>query len=75
MGISIFKKSRGKEEIDIIVVGKEGLLEMARKYYKEHQSVYLATLLEYENAHDYEKMKEIGNEVLDKLECDLRMRG
>jgi len=55
--------------------GTDGLLEMARKGYKEHPSVYLATLLEYEKTHDYEKMKEIGKEALDKLDRDLRVRG
>jgi len=55
--------------------GKDDLLEMARKGYKEHPSVYLATLLEYEKTHDYEKMKEIGKEALDKLDRDLRIRG
>lgn len=55
--------------------GTMGLVEMARQGYKEHPSVYLAALLEYEKAHDYEKMKEIGTEALDKLECDLKIRG
>ena len=55
--------------------GTEGLLEIARKGYKEHPSLYLAALLEYEKIHEYEKMKEIGKEALDKLECDLKIRG
>ncbi|HHY72033.1 MAG TPA: hypothetical protein GX497_02160 [Bacillus bacterium] len=55
--------------------GTEGLLEMARKGYKEHPSVYLAALLEYEKTHDYEKMKEIGKEALDRIENDLKIRG
>lgn len=54
--------------------GTDGLVEMARKGYKEHPSVYLAALIEYEKTHDYEKMKEIGMEALDKLESDLKMR-
>lgn len=54
--------------------GTEGLVEMARKGYKEHPSVYLAALKEYEKNHDYEKMKEIGIEALDKLESDLKIR-
>ena len=55
--------------------GTEGLVEMARKGYEEHPSVYLAALMEYEKTHDYEKMKEIGMEALDKLESDLKIRG
>jgi len=55
--------------------GAEGLLEIARKGYKEHPSVYLATMLEYEKTHEYEKMKEIGKEALDRIECDLKIRG
>ena len=55
--------------------GTDGLLEMARKGYKEHPSVYLAVLLEYEKTHDYEKIKEIGKEALDKLDPNLRIRG
>lgn len=55
--------------------GTEGLLEMARKGYKEHPSVYLAALLEYEKIHDYEKMKEIGKEALDRIESDLTIHG
>ncbi|SFG92663.1 hypothetical protein SAMN05660649_03161 [Desulfotomaculum arcticum] len=55
--------------------GTEGLLEMARKGYKEHPSVYLAALLEYEKTHNYEKMKEIGKEALDRIESDLKIRG
>ena len=55
--------------------GTIGLVEMARQGYKEHPSVYLAVLLEYEKVHDYEKMKEIGKEALNKLECDLKLRG
>ncbi|KJR44918.1 hypothetical protein UF75_4711 [Desulfosporosinus sp. I2] len=55
--------------------GTEGLLEMARKGYKEHPSVYLAALLEYEKTHDYEKMKGIGKEALDRIESDLKIRG
>ena len=55
--------------------GTLGLVEMARKCYKEHPSVYLAVLLEYEKVHDYEKMKEIGKEALENLECDLKIRG
>lgn len=54
--------------------GTEGLLEMARRGYKEHPSVYLAALLEYEKTHDYEKMKEIGKEALDRIESDLKIR-
>ncbi len=55
--------------------GTEGLVEMARQGYKEQPSVYMAALLEYEKAHNYEKMKEIGKEALDQLECDLKIRG
>lgn len=55
--------------------GTDGLLEMARKGYKGHPSVYLAVLLEYEKTHDYEKMKEIGKEALNKLDPNLRIRG
>lgn len=55
--------------------GTEGLLEIARKGYKEHPSVYLAVLLEYEKTHDYEKMKEIGKEALDRIGNDLKIRG
>ncbi len=55
--------------------GIEGLLEMARKGYKEHPSIYLATMQEYEKAHDYEKMKEVGKEALDRIENDLKIRG
>ena len=55
--------------------GTEGLLEMARKGYKEHPSVYLAALLEYEKTHDYEKMKEVGKEALDRVGSDLKIRG
>jgi len=55
--------------------GTEGLLEMARKSYKEHPSLYLAGLLEYEKTHDYEKIKEIGKEALDRIESDLKIRG
>jgi hypothetical protein len=55
--------------------GTMGLVEMARQGYKEHPSVYLAALLEYEKVHDYEKMKEIGKEALDKFEYDLKIRG
>ncbi|MGE5631884.1 MAG: hypothetical protein ACM3TR_12415 [Caulobacteraceae bacterium] len=55
--------------------GTEGLLEMARKCYKEHPSVYLAALSEYEKTHDYERMKEIGKEALDRVESDLKIRG
>lgn len=55
--------------------GTEGLLEIARKGYKEHPSVYLAVLLEYEKTHDYEKMKEIGKEALARIKSDLKIRG
>jgi hypothetical protein len=55
--------------------GTEGLVEMARQGYKEHPSVYLAALLEYEKAHNYEKMKEVGKEALDRLKCNLKIRG
>lgn len=55
--------------------GAMGLVEMARQGYKEHPSVYLAALLEYEKVHDYENMKEIGKEALEKLDCDLKLRG
>jgi len=55
--------------------GTDGLLEMVRKGYKEHPSVYLAALLEYEKTHDYEKMKQIGKEALDRIESDLKIRG
>lgn len=55
--------------------GSEGLAEIARKSFKEHPSVYLAAILEYEKTHDYEKMKEIGKEALDKLDRDLKLRG
>ena len=55
--------------------GIKGLLEVARQGYKEHPSVYLAVLWEYEKVHDYEKMKEIGKEALDTLEADLKIRG
>jgi hypothetical protein len=55
--------------------GAEGFLEEARKGYNEHPGIYLAALLEYEKAHEYEKMKEIGKEALDKLERDLKIRG
>lgn len=55
--------------------GTEGLLEMARKGYKEHPSVYLAVLLEYEKNHDYEKMKDVGEEALDNIDSDLKIRG
>ncbi|OPZ94178.1 MAG: hypothetical protein BWY74_00768 [Firmicutes bacterium ADurb.Bin419] len=55
--------------------GTAGLVEMARQGYKEHPSVYLAALLEYEKTHDYEKMKKVGKEALGHLECDLKIRG
>lgn len=55
--------------------GTEGLLEMARQGYKEHPSVYLSVLLEYEKDHDYGKMKEIAKEALDRIERDLKIRG
>jgi hypothetical protein len=48
---------------------------MAGICYKVHPSVYLAALVQYEKAHDYEKMKEIGVEALGKLARDLKMRG
>lgn len=55
--------------------GHEGLPAMARIGYKEHPSIYLSALLEYEKIHDYEKMKEIGLEALEKIEKDLVIRG
>jgi len=55
--------------------GAEGLLDMARKGYKEHPSIYLSALLEYEKTHDYETMKEIGTEALEKIDKDLKIRG
>jgi len=55
--------------------GADGLIEIARKGYKEHPSVYLAALMECEKTHDYERMKEIGKEALDILDKDLKLRG
>ncbi len=55
--------------------GTEGLVEMARQGYKEHPSVYLAALLEYEKSHDYIKIEEVGKEALNKLPLDLKIRG
>lgn len=39
-------------------------MEMARQGYKEHPSVHLAVLLEYEKAHDYEKIKRLERKHL-----------
>lgn len=55
--------------------GPEGLPAMARIGYKVHPSIYLSALLEYEKKHDYEKMKEIGLEALEKIDIDLVIRG
>lgn len=55
--------------------GAEGLLEIARKGYQKHPALYLAAMLEYEKIHDYDKMKEIGKEALEKLSPDLKLRG
>ena len=55
--------------------GSEGLIEISRKVYREHPSMYLAAILEYEKTHDYEKMKEIGKEALNNLDRDLKLRG
>ena len=55
--------------------GADGLVEMARQGYREHPSVYLAALLEYEKIHDYEKMKETGKEALERLDRDLKICG
>lgn len=55
--------------------GAVGLLEMARKGFNEHPSIYLSTLLEFEKNRDYEKMREIGNEALDNVGSNLKIRG
>jgi len=55
--------------------GVDGLAEIARQGYREHPSVYLAALSEYEKVHDYEKMKEIGKEALERLDRDLKICG
>lgn len=55
--------------------GADGLIEIARKGYKEHPSVYLAALVEYEKTHNYVRMKEIGKEALDRLDNYLKIRG
>ena len=47
---------------------------MAREVYTEHPSIYLAALVEYEKAHNYKKMKEIGKEALKKLNKNLKIR-
>ena len=66
--------SRLLKEGSLYYKGTEGLLEVARKGYKKHPSVYLATILEYEKTHDYEKMKQIGKEALDRIERNLILR-
>lgn len=38
---------------------------MARQGYKEHPSVYLAALLEYEKTHNCEKMKRLEKKHLE----------
>jgi len=55
--------------------GTLGLVEAARHSYKVHPSSYLAAVQEYEKAHDYQHMKEIGKEALENLEGDLELRG
>ncbi len=51
------------------------LWEIYYVYNGRRTSVYLAVLKEYEKNHDYKKMKEIGIEALNKIECDLKIRG
>lgn len=55
--------------------GTLGLVEAARRSYKLHPSAYMAAVQEYEKAHDYENMKEIGKEALENLEGDRKLRG
>lgn len=54
--------------------GAEGLLKMADENAKEHPSLYLAAMEQCEKTHDYDKIEEIGERALGKLDTTLIIR-
>lgn len=54
--------------------GTAGLLELAEENVSVHPSLYLTVIEEYEKAHRYEKIEEVGKNALDKIDPDIAIR-
>ena len=54
--------------------GAQGLLEMADENAAEHPSLYLAAMEQCEKTHDYDKIEEIGERALEKIDTGLVIR-
>ena len=54
--------------------GLDGLIRLADKNYRLHPSLYLTVMEEYEKAHDYEKVEELGKKALEKQDVGLVVR-
>lgn len=54
--------------------GLDGLIRLADKNYRLHPSLYLTVMEEYEKAHDYGAVEELGKRALEKLGTGLIIR-
>ena len=79
--IELLKSKKGDVEARLLkeailyCKGMKGLHEMAEENASIHPSLYLAVMDEYEKEHFYEKIEEVGNNALDKIDANLTIRG
>lgn len=54
--------------------GINGLVKLADENGKQHPSLYLSAIEEYDRNHEYTKIEEIGQSAMKNLDCSLTMR-
>ena len=70
-----YRESRLLKEAAFYYGGNEGLERVARRNFKNHPSLSLAVMEEYQKNHSYEKMLQFGDDALKEIDKDLKIRG
>lgn len=78
--IMLLKEKNGDTEARLLkeavlyCEGIDGLYEMAKENVSIHPSLYLSVMEQYESGHRYEKIEEVGENALSKIDVNLKIR-
>ena len=67
-------EARLLKEAILYTRGVNGLYEIAKENASIHPSLYLSVMDEYEKKHAYEKVEEIGENALNDIDVNLKIR-